>query len=217
MNQIVLLGLVAIVFLMMNTKKSKVSSKSKKSECNMMILAFVGFLVFVMMNKKNVVEGFNCGEESETTCEQGGSAEFCQWVDEDNVCTDINSCDNSATLQCFMSGIENIQDKCGGTWDELDSLKCSPPSDTKDDCLKRLRDFKGIYAGMFNETEHLADIITSCTSGDSATPSNNDSSGDDSGGDDSGGNKPSNESVSKQNKANDNVKKEGFRNRRKRL
>ena len=59
MNQIVLLGLVAIVFLMMNTKKSKVSSKSKKSECNMMILAFVGFLVFVMMNKKNVVEGLS--------------------------------------------------------------------------------------------------------------------------------------------------------------
>ena len=49
---------IAIVFLM-NTKKSKVSSKSKKSECNMMILAFVGFLVFVMMNKKNVVEGFS--------------------------------------------------------------------------------------------------------------------------------------------------------------
>ena len=217
MNQLLVLGLVVVVILMMNKKGnllqdfSKIlSSKSKKSDCNMIILVFVGFLVFVMMNKKSVVEGFDAGDDCGTLSDEKicNSARDCEWTSQGCECNaDTNPCSSSCgpNLQCFMSGIENIQGKCGGTWEELDLLHCSPPPNTKDDCLNGLRDFKGIYAGMFNETEHLADIITSCTRGDSDTPSDRPS---DRPSDDSGGDRPSDDSGG--------VNQEGFRNRRKR-
>ena len=69
MNQLLLIGLGSlIVVILMNNKNNKkntssmLSTKSKNSNCNIMILVFIGFLVFVMVNKKSVLEGFSENE-----------------------------------------------------------------------------------------------------------------------------------------------------------
>ena len=138
MNQLLLLGLLAIIFYMVNNKKSNVSSKSKKSDCNMMILIFVGFLVFVMINKKNVVEGL-CSMKykqayANTMCvdyESSGDCDnnpLCGWDNNscnpsDGMCGDYTEDSTCNTVtDCFWDG-DMVVDRMKGVDDAVPTAK----------------------------------------------------------------------------------------------